>query len=66
LVQTIGGIVKDLRDAGQTILLVEQNAELALDIADRGYVLQTGEVVASGATDELRETDAVRSAYLGQ
>ncbi|WP_251328475.1 ABC transporter ATP-binding protein [Haloplanus pelagicus] len=66
LVQTIGGIVEDLRDAGQTILLVEQNAELALDIADRGYVLQTGEVVASGATDELRETDAVRSAYLGQ
>lgn len=66
LVTTIGGIVEDLRDAGQTILLVEQNAELALDIADRGYVLQTGEIVASGPTEELRETDAVRSAYLGQ
>lgn len=65
LVKTIGGIVEDLRDAGQTILLVEQNAELALDISDRGYVIQTGEVIASGPTDELRETDAVRSAYLG-
>lgn len=66
LVQTIGGIVEDLRDAGQTILLVEQNAELALDIADRGYVLQTGEVVASGPTTDLRETDEVQSAYFGQ
>lgn len=66
LVQTIGGIVEDLRDAGQTILLVEQNAELALNISDRGYVLQTGEVVASGPTSELRETDEVQSAYFGQ
>lgn len=66
LVQTIGGIVEDLRDDGQTILLVEQNAELALDISDRGYVVQTGEVVASGPTEELRDTDAVRSAYFGQ
>ncbi|UWG47087.1 ABC-type branched-chain amino acid transport system, ATPase component [Halanaeroarchaeum sp. HSR-CO] len=65
LVTTIGGIVEDLRDAGQTILLVEQNAELALDISDRGYVIQTGEVVASGPTEELRETDVVESAYLG-
>lgn len=66
LVTTIGGIVQDLREAGQTILLVEQNAELALDISDRGYVLQTGEVVASGPTAELRETDAVQSAYFGK
>lgn len=66
LVKTIGGIVEDLRDEGQTILLVEQNAELALDIADRGYVLQTGEVVVSGPTTELRETDEVQSAYFGQ
>lgn len=66
LVQTIGGIVEDLQDDGQTILLVEQNAELALEISDRGYVLQTGEVVASGPTEELRDTDAVRSAYFGQ
>jgi len=66
LVQTIGGIVEDLQDDGQTILLVEQNAELALEISDRGYVVQTGEVVASGPTEELRDTDAVRSAYFGQ
>ncbi|MFB6134316.1 MAG: ABC transporter ATP-binding protein [Halanaeroarchaeum sp.] len=65
LVKTIGGIVQDLRDDGQTILLVEQNAELALDIADRGYVLQTGEVVASGTTEELRDTEEVQAAYFG-
>lgn len=66
LVQTIGGIIDDLREEGQTILLVEQNAELALDLADRGYVIQSGEVLASDTAANLRDTDLVRSAYLGE
>lgn len=66
LVQTIGDIIDDLRKNGQTILLVEQNAELALDLADRGYVIQSGEVVSSGSANQLKKSDAVRAAYLGE
>lgn len=66
LVQTIGGIIEDLRDEGHTILLVEQNAELALDLADRGYVIQSGEVVSADTASNLKDTDIVRSAYLGE
>jgi branched-chain amino acid transport system ATP-binding protein len=46
-------------------LLVEQNARVALQIADRGYVIQTGEIVLSGSASELRENEMVRRAYLG-
>jgi branched-chain amino acid transport system ATP-binding protein len=53
------------RDMGTTMLLVEQNAELALEIADRGYVLEAGQIVLSGTADELHSNDAVRAAYLG-
>ena len=53
------------RDDGLTVLVVEQNANLALDIGHRGYVLETGEIVASGPADELRHDDAIRKAYLG-
>lgn len=66
LIQTIGGIIDDLRESGQTILLVEQNADLALNLADRGYVIQSGEVVATDTAANLRDTDLVRSAYLGE
>jgi branched-chain amino acid transport system ATP-binding protein len=54
-----------LRDGGLTILLVEQNVVEALELADRGYVLQTGRVVLSGSGAELLATDLVRQAYLG-
>ncbi|MEO7556971.1 MAG: ABC transporter ATP-binding protein [Acidimicrobiales bacterium] len=53
------------RDDGIAILLVEQNASLALDIADRVYLLETGEIVASGTADDMRGSDSVRKAYLG-
>jgi len=52
-------------ELGTTVLVVEQNANLALDIAARGYVLETGRIVASGTADELRSDDVVRRAYLG-
>jgi branched-chain amino acid transport system ATP-binding protein len=53
------------REEGLTILVVEQNANLALDIGHRGYVLETGQIVAEGPADELRNDDAIRKAYLG-
>ena len=53
------------REMGITMLVVEQNANLALEIATRGYVLEAGEIVLSGTSDELRTNDAVRDAYLG-
>jgi len=60
--ETIQGINRD----GTTILLVEQNAHMALQIADRGYVLQTGEIVLSGSAEQLRQNEMVRKAYLGE
>ena len=66
LVQQIFGIVREINEAGMTILLVEQNALQALAIAHRGYVLQTGHVVLSGTSQELRENETVRKAYLGE
>jgi branched-chain amino acid transport system ATP-binding protein len=53
------------RNEGVTILVVEQNANLALDIAHRAYVLEAGEIALSGSADDLRNDDAVRKAYLG-
>jgi len=52
-------------ELGTTVLVVEQNANLALDIASRGYVLETGRIIAEGSADELRNDDVVRRAYLG-
>ena len=63
LVEQIFEIIKSLHEAGTTILLVEQNAQMALDIADRAYVLETGKVTISGSAKELLENDKVRSAY---
>ncbi|SKA83299.1 ABC transporter ATP-binding protein [Desulfobaculum bizertense] len=57
--------LKKLNQDGMTILLIEQNARLALDFAHRGYVLDTGEIVAGGSSSELRSDSSVREAYLG-
>ena len=66
LVAQIFEIIEQLHKAGKTILLVEQNAQMALSIATRGYVLETGKVVLSGNGHELLENDAVKKAYLGE
>ncbi len=65
LVEQIFDIIKELHKAGTTILLVEQNAQMALSVADRGYVLETGKIVATGTGDELLHDEAVKKAYLG-
>ncbi len=65
LVEQIFDIIRQLHKAGTTILLVEQNAQMALSVADRGYVLETGKVVATGAGAELLRDEAVKKAYLG-
>jgi branched-chain amino acid transport system ATP-binding protein len=66
IVDMIFGIIRDLKEQGSTILLVEQNARAALEIADRGYVLETGKVVLQGSADELLVDDDVKRAYLGR
>ena len=66
LVKEIFSIIKYCHDMGITILLVEQNAKMALGIADRAYVLETGTIKISGNAKELLEDDRVRKAYLGQ
>jgi branched-chain amino acid transport system ATP-binding protein len=58
--------VKDINAQGTTVLLVEQNALMALAIANRGYVLQTGEIVLSDSAAALMKNDLVRKAYLGE
>ena len=65
LVEQIFDIIKELHKAGTTILLVEQNAQMALRVADRGYVLETGKIVTSGSGQELLNDDVVKKAYLG-
>lgn len=65
IVQEIFKIIKKINDEGTTILLVEQNANMALSIADRAYILETGRVVKSGDAKELLKSDDVREAYLG-
>lgn len=65
LVEQIFSIIENLNAAGTTILLVEQNAQMALSIANRGYVLETGKIVTTGSGADLLNDDAVRKAYLG-
>ena len=65
LVDQIFDIIKELNETGTTILLVEQNANKALEIADRAYVLETGSIMLSGTGAELAQSDEVRKAYLG-
>lgn len=65
LIEQIFQIIEDLHKAGTTILLVEQNAQMALSIATRGYVMETGNITLSGTGQELLHNDDVRRAYLG-
>ena len=65
LVEQIFDIIRQLHADGTTILLVEQNAQAALAVADRGYVLETGRIVTEGSGAALLESDAIRKAYLG-
>ena len=65
LVEQIFDIIRSLHKKGSTILLVEQNAQAALSIADRGYVLETGRIVATGSGKELMSSPAIKKAYLG-
>jgi len=63
--QEIAKIIKDIHAEGRTIVLVEQNARLALALAEKGYVLETGDIVLEGPAKDLRENDEVKKAYLG-
>jgi branched-chain amino acid transport system ATP-binding protein len=66
LVTQIFSIVRDINAQGTTILLVEQNARMALTVAHRGYVLQTGQIVIAGTAKALQSNEMVRKAYLGE
>jgi branched-chain amino acid transport system ATP-binding protein len=66
LVSQIFAIVRDINARGTTILLVEQNARMALSVAHRGYVIQTGQVVVAGTANDLQSNETVRQAYLGE
>ena len=65
IVQQLFGVLREIRKQGMTILLVEQNAHMALSIADRGYVLETGHLMVEGSPAELLDNEEVRAAYLG-
>ncbi len=65
LVKEIFAIIKDINERGTTILLVEQNANMALSIADKAYVIETGEIVLQGSAEQLLESEDVKKAYLG-
>ena len=66
LVDSIFDIIRELHDKGTTILLVEQNARLALQVADRGYILQTGSIVLQDSAKALAQSEIVRKVYLGE
>ena len=65
LIKEIFSIIVDINKTGTTVLLVEQNANMALSIASRAYVLETGRITLSGAAKELAASEDVRKAYLG-
>lgn len=65
LVETIFGLIKEINETGTTVFLVEQNARMALLVSDRGYVLETGSIVASGRSEDLLNSEHVKNAYLG-
>jgi branched-chain amino acid transport system ATP-binding protein len=65
LVKTIFRIISEINETGTTIMLVEQNAHMALSIAHRAYVIETGKVVLSGTAEELNESEQIKMAYLG-
>jgi branched-chain amino acid transport system ATP-binding protein len=65
IVQNLFGTIREIRALGTTILLVEQNANMALSVADRGYVLETGSLTVEGSPQDLLDNEEVRAAYLG-
>jgi branched-chain amino acid transport system ATP-binding protein len=65
MVQKIFAVIQKIRQEGGTVLLVEQNARQALEVADRGYVLETGRVILQGPSHELRTNEGVEKSYLG-
>jgi branched-chain amino acid transport system ATP-binding protein len=65
IIEEVYAVIRQLKAAGVTVLLVEQNARLALEISDRAYVLENGRIVASGPSEALRDDEVVRKAYLG-
>ena len=65
-VEEIFKIIKEISACGTTVLLVEQNAKKALSIADRAYVLETGNIVLSGNAQELMDNESIKKAYLGE
>ncbi len=65
LVRQIFSIIKEIHKEGTTILLIEQNANMALSIAHRGYVLETGKIVMQGSVHELMASEEIKNAYLG-
>jgi len=64
-IEKIFSIIKEINEQGTTVLLIEQNAQAALEIADRGYVMDTGKIVQTGTGKELLKSEAVKTAYLG-
>ncbi|MFN0316232.1 MAG: ABC transporter ATP-binding protein, partial [Burkholderiales bacterium] len=66
MVQKIFETIREVRDEGVTVLLVEQNAKLALEVSQRGYVMESGKVTLTGQAKELLENPQVRKAYLGE
>jgi branched-chain amino acid transport system ATP-binding protein len=66
LVETIFGVIREINQQGTTILLVEQNALMAFTVADRGYVLQSGQIVLHDTAEALQRNESVRKAYLGE
>ena len=66
LVEEVFDIIESIRKSGTTVLLVEQNAKKALSIADRGYVLETGNIVLEGSASSLLNDESVKKAYLGE
>lgn len=65
MVKTIFEVIKDINKEGTTVLLVEQNANMALSIANRAYVIETGRVILSGTAEELQASEEIKNAYLG-
>jgi branched-chain amino acid transport system ATP-binding protein len=65
IIEQIFDVIQDLNRQGTTVLLVEQNAAMALEIADRGYVLETGRMVMADSAAKLRDDPLIRRAYLG-
>ena len=65
MVQTIFKVIKEINQEQTTILLVEQNANMALSVANRAYVIETGRVILSGTAEELYASEEIKDAYLG-